>query len=440
MNANRPDDRPVDDVLDSPRVLIVGLGAVGRCIAMTHLDAGIAITVADVSPSAVESFAAGFPHQPADLPLDDDPDLASMHACHLWPASPAVTDPLVPSNETWLVIESIAEHLETKQSFFRSLQRSLGDQAVLCSNTSTLPISKIAQTMVSPSRLAGMHFFMPVEKRSGVEVIAGEQTDPQVLRAIDGHVRRLGKEPIVVADTPGFVVNRLLGPYLNEALLIVCEGVSAERIADAAKAYGMPLSPLALIDTIGLRTTFNAGNVYWAAFPHRIDPAPLLGRSIKKGRLGQSVGKGILDQDSGSLATETVAIADRYRRDSIAMTDEELVDRLSLPMAIEAACMRHECSSVTTDLLDLAMRGGLGFQYPGIQTDGTPTAGNRTTGNQAAGNEAAGRQNRRPGWTEYFQHLAPSRIRGALDRFGPISAALRLPPAITADDLHLRSR
>ena len=108
---------------------------------------------------------------------------------------------------------------------------------------------------------------MPVYNRPAVEVACGEETSTQAIGRCVAHVRRIRKEPLIVRDGPGFIVNRLLTPYLNEAMLLLCRGVSADRIEEAALRYGMPMSPLELIDWIGTRTMFDAGRVFWQSFP-----------------------------------------------------------------------------------------------------------------------------------------------------------------------------
>ncbi len=201
-------------------------------------------------------------------------------------------------SSTPIVIESIAERLDVKRNFFAEAEQIFGDDAILCSNTSTLRIGAIAEKLNRPERFCGMHFFMPVDKRHAVEVIRSEQTTDSTVRVCGDHVRRIHKEPLAVGDGPGFVVNRLLSPYLNESMLMLGRGVTAERIERAALAYGMPMSPLELIDLIGIRTTFDAGRVFWQSFPTRVDPAPILPAMVKKKRFGRSVRAGFFDYEA----------------------------------------------------------------------------------------------------------------------------------------------
>jgi 3-hydroxyacyl-CoA dehydrogenase / enoyl-CoA hydratase / 3-hydroxybutyryl-CoA epimerase / enoyl-CoA isomerase len=390
----------------SYRTLLVGCGAVGQAIASVHLKNNLDVVIADACSDSILQYVSRLPSsitvESIELPV---PGLFAKRLLTAPSAHDLVHKDIV-DERPWLVIESIIERLDAKQKLMCDLQSALGKQSVFCSNTSTLSINQIGAFMKDASRLAGMHFFMPVLERSGVEVIASPATDAEVIEWILNRSRSLGKEPFQVDDTPGFVVNRMLGPYLNEAMLILCEGISVDRIESAALAYGMPLSPLELIDTIGLRTTFNAGLIYCQAFPRRIDPAPVLGRMIKLGRLGKQVDKGFLDYEAGmpTLHPESATAVQRFLRTPITMTDQDLVDRISLPMMIEAAIMRRDGIVRDESILDMAVHGGLGFS-PSMR------------------------------WTEYVHSQPISRIERVIERIGPCSSALRLPSGMSVADM-----
>ena len=150
----------------------------------------------------------------------------------------------------------------------------------------------------------------------------------------------------MVGDGPGFIVNRLLSPYLNEAMLLLGRGVSADRIERAALEYGMPMSPLELIDWIGTRTMFDAGRVYWQSFPERINPSPMLSALIKNKRFGRACGIGLYDYDHGlrspQLSPVTLEYCERYRRGVMSIGDDEVMHLLSIPMWIEAAIAHRD--------------------------------------------------------------------------------------------------
>ncbi len=256
-----------------PDVILVGAGVVGRAILQAHLDAGVSVRIADQDASVLRHAVASLSLDPAQWSvIDSEPIGESLPSIVIRSGD----DPS--PHARGIVIESIAEKLDAKQAFFRGAETWFDADAVLCSNTSTLRISQIADGVRCRDRLCGMHFFMPVDRRSAVELVRTEETTAAAIDACEQHIRRIRKTPLSVKDSPGFIVNRLLSPYLNEAMLLLGRGITAEQLERAAIAYGMPMSPLELIDWIGTRTMFDAGRAFWQAFPRRFDPAPMLAR------------------------------------------------------------------------------------------------------------------------------------------------------------------
>lgn len=339
----------------------MGAGVVGRSILKAHVDAGLSVHLVDQDERALADAIHG-------LHLSDEWRISPIIKVSDRLTAVAISRPASPaSNDTKrsILVESIAEKLDIKQHFFAEAERLFPLDTILCSNTSTLRVSAIASRRSRPEQFAGMHFFMPVDQRPAVEVVRGDATNDASIAACREHVASLNKEPLVVKDSPGFIVNRLLSPYLNQAMLLLCHGIAAERIEQAALEYGMPMSPLELIDTIGTRTTFDAGRVYWQSFPQRIAPAPLLGKMIKLGRAGRAVGRGFYNYDNGKrslhLADETQRLAESYFRPIGEASDQDLIDLLSIPMWIEAEAVMGEGTADSPDVFDVAMRGGLGF-------------------------------------------------------------------------------
>ena len=341
-------------------VYLIGAGVVGAAILQAHLDAGISVWLADQDETAVVSAI-----QRVRFCVDKwDVSRIQKISDSLFAIKFRNCESQAPCPQT-LVIESIVEKMEIKQAFFAEVEQVFGDEAILCTNTSTLSVSRIAESLEHPERFSGMHFFMPVWDRVAVELIAGGKTQPSATQACITHIQSLGKEPLVVGDGPGFVVNRLLSPYLNESMLLLCRGVSADRIEDAALAYGMPMSPLELIDWIGMSTMFDAGRAFLQAFPDRFDPAPLLVGLIKNKRFGRAVSKGLYDycdgQRSEGLSPQTLELSDKYCRQTVSFDDSQLIGILTVPMWIEAALALREGVVNRHEQFDLAMRGGLGF-------------------------------------------------------------------------------
>ncbi len=335
-------------------VYLIGAGIVGRAIADSHLAAGMNVALVDGRAEALtdaviwlRSRHVDFGENSVDCPING----RSM-----------VTLGRAPLQPPGLLIESISENLAAKQSLFREARATLGPDIILASNTSNLRIADVFASMGQDTRCCGMHFFMPVGERPLVELIASPATTPQTSMACQQHASLLGKASLEVKDSPGFVVNRLLAPYLNQALLLLGQGASSEMLGDAASAFGMPMSPLRLIDTIGVRTAFDSGRVFWQSFPERIDPAPILPGMIKAGRLGTMHGGGFYDSSAATkLCDKATAVVAKYQRDAHTWTLDEVTQWLSIPMWIEAAeALATGIVSQWSDI-ELAMRGGLGY-------------------------------------------------------------------------------
>src|SRR5262249_26002946 len=192
----------------------------------------------------------------------------------------------------------------------RQLEPMIRPETILASNTSTISISRMAEVLSKPERFAGMHFFNPVERMPLVEVIRGEKSNDSAVVTLVALAKQVGKSPIVVKDGPGFLVNRILFPYMDEALLLLTEGAEPRAIDKAATAVGMPMGPITLQDVVGLDTSLYAGRVMHAAFPNRAVASPLLEELVAKGRLGQKSGAGFYRYDKGLKGSDDPAFAD----------------------------------------------------------------------------------------------------------------------------------
>ncbi len=353
--------------LPSPRavrsVAILGAGMMGTAIAAATARHQLPVVISDADRRALadvrERIAAELAEE--DLPGDDCPPgrLASRIVPTGDDAALAACD---------LVIESITESAAAKQALYARLEPRLGPDAILASNTSTIPIGRLAEGLADPGRFCGLHFFHPVRRRKLVEVVRGPRTRAQTIATTSAYARQIGKIPIVVEDGPGFLVNRLLVPFLTEALELVQEGVPIEAVEQAAVGFGMAMGPLRLLDEIGLDTVWLAGRVLWEAFPERIPVPRLLVAMYKAGRLGRKAGKGFfaypegLGRDQPGQPDPSIEpILAAWARPPQSPASEAILARLLLPMVLEATRVLEEKRVGDPREIDLGVLFGLGF-------------------------------------------------------------------------------
>jgi 3-hydroxyacyl-CoA dehydrogenase len=257
---------------------------------------------------------------------------------------------------------------DVKQQVLAEIERVVGPATVITTNTSTNPIGRLAAGLADPTRFCGLHFFNPVRRMTLVEVVRGPATSDTTVAFAVAHAKRLGKCPVVVNDSPGFLVNRVLMPYLHEAGELLREGVPVERIDRVARAFGMPMGPIELYDMIGLDTAFYAGLVLSAAYGDRIEASPVIPALVKAGRLGRKTAAGFYRYAEAGphgrvvgreeKAAEAIA---RYAVPPRESSDRTIVDRLFLPMLLEALRVLDERLVRDGRDIDLAVIHALGF-------------------------------------------------------------------------------
>jgi 3-hydroxyacyl-CoA dehydrogenase/enoyl-CoA hydratase/3-hydroxybutyryl-CoA epimerase len=252
-----------------------------------------------------------------------------------------------------LVIEAIFENLEAKQQLYAQVQRSLRPEAVLATNTSSIRLEDLRTVLERPERFVGLHFFNPVAKLPLVEVIRCEDTDRGVLDSAIAFVRDIGKYPLECASSPGFVVNRVLAPYLAEAMRLAEAGVPVTVIDRAAEDFGMPAGPIELIDTVGLDVALDVSEVLAAAYDR---PIPgVLREKVARKELGRKSGQGFYRWEDGKAVKSEVAA------EGSAAAPDDLTDRLVLPMLNESVACLSEGVVADADLLDAGVIFGTGF-------------------------------------------------------------------------------
>jgi 3-hydroxyacyl-CoA dehydrogenase/enoyl-CoA hydratase/3-hydroxybutyryl-CoA epimerase len=241
---------------------------------------------------------------------------------------------------TPLVIEAVFEDLAVKHAVLREAEAVLSPDAVFATNTSTIPIARIAAASARPERVIGMHFFSPVHKMPLLEVIVTPKTAPAAVTRVVEYGRRIGKTVILVNDAPGFYVNRILAPYVNEAGRLLDEGVPVEAIDKAMSAFGFPVGPINLIDEVGLDIAGKSGAIMAEAFKDRMQPSEALQQVLGAGRLGRKGGKGFYLYDgAGKRGDVDESVYDLFpggaRRTNLAK--DTIQQRLALAMVNEAA-------------------------------------------------------------------------------------------------------
>ena len=267
-------------------VLVVGAGQMGGGIAQVVATSGRRVSLHDPFPGATEGARDAMARSLAKLAEKGGPDPDAVLA-RVEPV-----DDLVAAD---LMIEAVVEDAATKEDVFRRADETLPPEAILASNTSSIPITRLAAVTARPERVIGMHFFNPVPVLKLVEVIRGLQTSDETAAAIVALAQDLGKTPAEARDFPGFVSNRILMPFINEACYALMEGVAeAEAIDTIAKlGFAHPMGPLALADLIGLDTCVAIMEVLHEGLGDpRYAPCPLLRQYVQAGRLGRKSGRG----------------------------------------------------------------------------------------------------------------------------------------------------
>ena len=262
-----------------------------------------------------------------------------------------------------LVIEAVPEKMELKRQIFRELDKICQASAVFASNTSSLSISALGAATGRPQKTIGMHFFYPAHVMKLVEVIAGLDTAEETVSDIIGFTESLRKLPVRVKECPGFLVNRILMPYLNEAAYCLQQGaVSLQEVDKAMTAFGFPMGPFMLVDALGFDVCRDVVVILQEGYGARMRPAELWEAMYDKGRWGVKRGAGfyLYGERAGGSDPELEAILQGLRARSAAPPDPFSANRLLLPMVNEAALCLEENVSSASDI-DLAMLAGLGF-------------------------------------------------------------------------------
>jgi 3-hydroxyacyl-CoA dehydrogenase/enoyl-CoA hydratase/3-hydroxybutyryl-CoA epimerase/enoyl-CoA isomerase len=346
---------------------VVGAGIMGGGIAYQSAIKGCPVVMKDIAQSALDlgvSEAEKLLNKAVSKGKSDPTKASNI----LDMITPTLDDDDLENTD--FVVEAVVEHLPVKNAVLSALDKQLSNEAIIVSNTSSISINQLAQSLQHPQRFCGMHFFNPVHVMPLVEVIRGENTSDETIAAVCNHALRLGKKPIVVNDCPGFLVNRVLFAQCFAMELLLRDGVSFQQIDQVMEQWGMPMGPAYLMDVVGLDTIVHCYSVMSEGIPARFvnNEATPTEWLLNEGRLGQKNGKGYYRYSPGkggrpeqSIDTVSIQLLESKAGKSKEIDPQTIIDRLLLPLAIE---MNHCLDEGIVDSAieaDMALIWGVGF-------------------------------------------------------------------------------
>lgn len=277
------------------RIAVIGAGTMGHGIAHAAIAGGYDTAMFDVSSTSLEKGRAaieGIVSKGVELAKVTVADADGMlrRLVTTGKLQDAVGD-------ADMVIEAAPERIDLKIALFADLERLAPQRAVIASNTSALSVTELAGSLANPSRVAGMHFFNPVHKMKLIEIVQALESAPATLQAIEEVAARMGKETVLVRESPGFITTRVNASIGNEAFYMLMEGVASARDIDKALKLGLnhPMGPFELVDLVGLDTRLSILEYLHHSMGEKYRPCPLLAQYVKAGRLGKKVGRGVYE-------------------------------------------------------------------------------------------------------------------------------------------------
>jgi len=350
------------------QVAVLGAGIMGGGIATTTALRGTPVRLKDIAPKQLDigtsEAAKLLARQVKGGRLRQDKADAVLRS--IQPQTDDAGFDLVD-----MVIEAIVEKLAVKHTVLAALEQAVRPDTVIASNTSSLRIDDIAKPLVRPDNFVGMHFFNPVPAMPLVEVIRGSRTSDAAVATAVAHGLAMGKTPIVVKDCPGFLVNRILTPYVNGFLQLVADGADYEQIDRVMEAFGWPMGPAYLQDVVGMDTGAPVGDVIAAGYPERMQPIErnVVKAMVAAGRYGQKTGQGFYRYEPGAGGKPQklpspegrALVASLQPNGPQAFSDQAIIERCMLPMIVEAARALEDGVVATPAELDMALLMGVGF-------------------------------------------------------------------------------
>lgn len=346
---------------------VLGAGIMGGGVAYQSASKGTPIIMKDINPGAIE-LGLGEATKLLGKQLKRKKIDATKMAKTLNIIQPTLS--YGDFDNVNLVVEAVVENIKVKKSVLAELETKVKPGTILTSNTSTISITELAKDLKKPEDFCGMHFFNPVHRMPLVEVIRGEKTSDQAIATTVQYALQMGKTPIVVNDCAGFLVNRVLFPYFNGFAKLIEDGVDYQRIDKVMERFGWPMGPAYLLDVVGIDTGAHAAKIMADAFPDRM---AMNGKTIidlmhEQDRFGQKNGVGFYKYEldrRGKLKKiideKTSEIIKQVTKREIEVTDEEIIQRMMLPMIFECARCLEEKIVNTPQEVDMGLLLGLGF-------------------------------------------------------------------------------
>jgi 3-hydroxyacyl-CoA dehydrogenase len=344
------------------KAAVVGAGTMGGEIAQVITYSGLPVVLKDIDQEMLDKGM-----QKARSIYQRRVDKGKMSAGDMESKLDLITPTLSYDEfeDVDIVIEAVPEKMEIKQAVLKELVEACPEQTIFASNTSALSISEMGAATSKPHKMVGMHFFNPASVMKLVEVIPGLDTDQETIDDVVMFAESLRKIPVVVQECPGFLVNRLLLPYLNEATKALGEGAAtAAEIDQAIVGWGMPMGPFTLMDMLGIDVCGHVGEYLYSEYGERMSPAPLFFKLSEAGRLGEKSGAGFYDHPGGESDVVNGMIKDLQESGAVPTGTTFSVERLMYPLLNEAAlCVQENIASVTD--IDMSMVAGTGMTYGG---------------------------------------------------------------------------
>ena len=344
------------------KAAVVGAGTMGGEIAQVITYSGLPVVLKDIDQKMLDAGMAK-----ARSIYQRRVDRGKMSAGDMESKLDLITPTLTYDEfeDVDIVIEAVPENMKIKQAVFKELEDACPEQTIFASNTSALSISEMGAVTGKPHKVVGMHFFNPAHVMKLVEVIPGLDTGQETVDDVVMFTESLRKMPVIVQECPGFLVNRLLMPYLNEATKALGEGAAtATEIDQAIVGWGMPMGPFTLMDMLGLDVCAHVGEYLYSEYGERMSPAPLFVKLVEAGRLGEKSGAGFYDHPGGESDAVKGMIHELQGSGEVPAETKFSVERLMYPLVNESAlCVQENIASITD--IDMSMVAGTGMTYGG---------------------------------------------------------------------------